>query len=81
MGHQPIRTCIFCRSKKEKSHFLRIVLFEDKISVDETHKKDGRGAYLCRECAGRDDLLKKRVLDRAFRTKVADETYDLLKGE
>ncbi len=81
MGHTPERTCILCREKFEKSQLLRIVKNGESISIDETHKQDGRGAYICKECQGNENLVKKRVLDRAFRQKVPDEIYSLLKGE
>ncbi len=81
MGHTPVRECILCHNKFEKGMLIRIVKNESGISIDETHKKSGRGAYICRECIKSDNLKKKRVLDRAFRQSVSDEVYDLLKGE
>ena len=81
MGYKPERTCILCRGKFEKSQLLRIVKNGECFSIDTTHKKDGRGAYLCCKCKNSEDLIKKRVLDRAFRMRVPDEIYDLLKGE
>lgn len=81
MAHIPERTCILCRGKFEKSQLLRIVKHNDVFFIDETHKKDGRGAYICAECKTSENLLKKRALDRAFRVRVPDEIYDLLKGE
>ena len=81
MGHKPLRTCILCRGKYEKKELLRIVKSSESFSIDETHKKDGRGAYICSKCKTSEDLLKKRVLDRAFRMRVPDEIYDLLRGE
>ena len=81
MRHVPVRECILCHEKYEKSELLRIVKNERGIGLDETHKKDGRGAYICSKCRSSENLLKKRVLDRAFKQKVADEIYDLLKGE
>ena len=81
MGHKPERTCILCYKKYEKEMLTRIVKNEHGIAVDKTHKQDGRGAYICKECMNSENLLKKRVLDRAFRCKVPDEIYGLLKGE
>lgn len=81
MGHLPERTCILCREKMDKSQLLRIVKNNDGFYLDKNHKKDGRGAYVCCKCKNSEDLLKRRALDRAFRMKVPDEIYDLLKGE
>ncbi len=81
MEHIPERTCILCRTKCEKEKLIRIVKNDAGFFLDTTHKKDGRGAYICKECKGSDNLLKRRVLDRSFRCKVPDEIYGLLKGE
>lgn len=81
MAHIPERTCILCRKKCDKSQLLRIVKQNESFLIDETHKKDGRGAYICAECKTSEDLFKRRALDRAFRMRVPDEIYDLLKGE
>lgn len=81
MGHIPKRTCILCRAKGEKEKLIRIVKNENGFLLDETHKQEGRGAYICKECKDSENLLKRRVLDRAFRCRVPDEIYGLLKGE
>ena len=81
MAHTPERQCILCHEKFPKNVLIRIVKSGDSISIDETHKKAGRGAYICRECVKSDNLLKKRVLDRAFRQRISDEVYGLIKGE
>ena len=79
MGHIPMRECILCRGKFYKSELFRIVKYEGEILTDKSQNKDGRGAYICSQCRLSDNLLKKRVLDRAFKQKVPDEIYDLLK--
>ena len=81
MGHTPIRECALCREKFSKSCLLRIVKGKNGIVLDENQKEDGRGAYICCKCRKSENLFKKRVLDRAFKQKVPDEIYDLLKGE
>ena len=60
---------------------FRIVKTKDKqIVVDNTYKLQGRGAYLEKD---KDIILmaqKKRVLSRALKIEVLDETYiELLK--
>ena len=52
MKHIPQRTCIACRTVRGKREFVRIVRLNDRVEVDATGKKSGRGAYLCsqREC-------------------------------
>jgi len=79
LAHIPMRSCILCRKVFPKGELLRIVKNDDEIKIDKTHKASGRGAYICSNCITSDDLLKKRVLDRAFREKVNNEVYELLK--
>ena len=81
MAHIPQRTCILCREKMDKLQLFRIVKNGENFSVDENHKKEGRGAYICAKCKLSENLFKKRALDRAFKMRVPDEIYDLLKGE
>jgi len=50
--HVPQRTCVACRQVKPKRELIRVVRAPDgKITVDETGKAHGRGAYLCRDRA------------------------------
>ena len=79
MAHIPMRACVLCRVSFPKNQLLRIVKSDDGIKIDKTQKASGRGAYICSNCISSDDLFKKRVLDRAFREKVSDEVYELLK--
>jgi len=48
--HIPQRTCIACRTVRNKRELLRIVrTTENRVEADVTGKKSGRGAYLCRQ--------------------------------
>jgi predicted RNA-binding protein YlxR (DUF448 family) len=49
MRRIPQRTCIACRSVRSKRELVRIVCGpQGGLSVDETGKANGRGAYVCR---------------------------------
>lgn len=51
--HIPLRSCVACRETKPKRELVRVVrVAEDRVEVDRTGKKNGRGAYFCpaREC-------------------------------
>ncbi len=80
-AHIPVRECILCRKKCAKSELIRVVKHEEGFFVDETQKKQGRGAYICLSCLNTPEFLKRRPLDRAFRTKVPDCVYDALKAK
>ena len=76
-----LRMCIACRNMKDKKELLRIV--KDKegvITIDESGKKNGRGAYICkiRECY--EKLVKQKLLNKTFKCNVSEEVYQSLKG-
>lgn len=51
--HVPLRTCSGCRQQHPKREMVRVVRLEDgAVVMDETGRRNGRGAYLCRrpEC-------------------------------
>jgi predicted RNA-binding protein YlxR (DUF448 family) len=45
---EPVRTCMACRGKAEKSSLHRFVWNGDQPMLDELQKMKGRGAYCCR---------------------------------
>src|ERR671916_796064 len=54
LRHIPERTCVACRSPRPKRELVRVVRAPDgTVTVDDTGKKSGRGAYLCRRAGGR----------------------------
>ena len=55
---------------------IRIVLFNDEVSVDETGKKNGRGCYLKKDIDVVNDAKKKKVLNKVFKKDVEDKIYD-----
>ncbi|BCV24971.1 MAG TPA: YlxR family protein [Firmicutes bacterium] len=49
----PMRLCVGCQQMRPKKELLRVVRTpENKVEVDRTGKKPGRGVYICpvREC-------------------------------
>ncbi len=45
--HVPQRTCIACRRIAAKKELIRIVASDDGVKVDESGRRQGRGAYIC----------------------------------
>lgn len=75
----PMRKSLVSNQQFPKRDLLRIAFNkEGQISIDPTGKAHGRGAYIA--LLNEEAILakKKRVFDRAFSTKVADEFYDEL---
>ena len=78
----PSRICVGCREPKEKRSMVRIVkTAENEICLGETGKKNGRGAYICRnrECFRR--AVQSKGLERSLKTQIPQEVIDQLEEE
>lgn len=73
----PQRKCVGCAERREKRELIRVVRLPDQggVVLDDTGKKAGRGAYLCRNPACLKKALKARrlqnALDARFRRRCA----------
>ncbi|MBI3538250.1 MAG: YlxR family protein [Chloroflexi bacterium] len=57
--HIPQRTCINCRTIRPKRELVRVIrVTENHLEIDPTGKKNGRGAYLCRQRICWDEILE-----------------------
>mgnify|MGYP002357990976 CR=1 FL=1 len=75
----PQRTCVSCRQVRGKREMIRIVRDSDGgIQIDETGKKAGRGAYLCRSAACWRNALERGSLSRALKTTFTSEQRAML---
>lgn len=71
-----LRKCISCHEQKDKNELIRIVRDKDKqVSIDESGKKNGRGAYICKNEKCLDNAIKKKLLNSALKTRINDEFY------
>lgn len=78
----PLRQCIGCGEMKSKKEMIRVLRTEnEKIVLDTTGRKNGRGAYICpcSECLKK--ARKTKGLERSFKMAVSDEVYDSLTKE
>ena len=62
----PIRTCISCRTKKDKSFLLRLVIDHDGI-ITVNQRIPGRGVYVCPQDECTERLFSRRNLHDKFR--------------
>jgi len=77
----PQRICIACRTIRPKRDLVRIVRTpEGDVVVDESGKRNGRGAYLCRQRACWEQAFKRRAIGRALRVEVSDQAAQLLQA-
>jgi len=63
----PVRTCVACRTERQKRDLLRIVRAPGgTVALDATGRAPGRGAYLCADGSCWAVALKKKSIERAL---------------
>ncbi len=72
----PMRSCVVTREKLPKKELLRIVRFENVVSVDPTGKQNGKGCYIKKDKTVLETAKKTKVLNRVLETEIPDEIYD-----
>lgn len=71
MKNIPQRSCVACRTQKNKNELLRIVTNnKNETKIDKTGKESGRGAYIC---------YSKDCLEKAIKTKKIEINQDMYK--
>ena len=80
MKKVPMRMCVACREMKPKKELIRVVRTpEGEIVADETGRRNGRGAYLCRSEACLAKALKIKALERALEQPLSEEAVTQLR--
>ncbi len=78
----PMRLCIGCGEMKSKREMMRILKTpEDTFTLDVTGKKNGRGAYLCKNGECLKKAIKSKGLERSFKMSIPKEVYTKLEEE
>ena len=79
---EPLRTCVGCRQSRTKKELIRVVRTpEGELVLDATGRKNGRGAYLCRNTECLQKAKNNRGLSRSLNTDIPEEIYDDLEKE
>ena len=80
MKKKPQRSCVSCRTVRDKNELLRVVVTPDgEVAYDPTGKLAGRGAYLCRneECITA-ELKKAAKLSKGLKKPLTEEEIKAL---
>ena len=78
----PYRTCVGCQLRKPKKELLRVIRTpEDKVEIDVTGKKSGRGAYLCYNMECFEKATKKGRLNKALKAEISTETIKIIEEQ
>ena len=75
MKKKPQRSCVSCRTVRDKNELVRVVVTPDgEVAYDPTGKLAGRGAYLCRneECITA-ELKKAAKLSKGLKKPLTEE--------
>ena len=78
----PMRKCVGCQEMKEKKSLIRVVkTAEGDIILDDTGKKNGRGAYICKSLECFKKAKKTKALERSLGVSVSEQVYEELEKE
>ncbi len=78
----PLRKCTGCGEMKPKKELVRVVKTpEDEILMDLTGRKNGRGAYICRDVECLKKARKSKRIEKSFQCSIPDEVYDKMEQE
>lgn len=78
----PQRQCVGCGESKDKKSMMRVIKnSENEILLDDTGKKNGRGAYICKSMDCFLKAVKNKGLERSLKTQIPSQVYDELSKE
>ena len=77
----PMRKCVGCGEMKNKKEMLRVLKTPENVVVlDDTGRKNGRGAYLCfqKECLEKAE--KNKGIERSLKMPISPDVYEAEDG-
>ena len=78
----PMRMCVGCGEMRPKRELIRVVKQpEGTIVLDDTGKRSGRGAYICRSMNCLKAARKSRRLEKSFSCRIEDAIYAALEEQ
>jgi len=72
------RRCVACKTCKRQNEMLRVARINQDYKFDINLKLGGRGAYICKDKKCIELTIKKKLLNRAFKTNLNAEIYQIL---
>ena len=78
----PMRKCLGCGEQKPKKELIRVVKNkEGEIFLDLTGKKNGRGAYICKNQECFKLARKAKRFEKAFASPIPEDVLDKMEDE
>ncbi len=68
-----LRMCVVCRSMLPKRELIRFVRIDGNVEIDPTGKKDGRGAYICKNEKCIEKAIKCNTFSKSFKQNIDKE--------
>ena len=67
----PMRMCVGCHEMRDKRDMIRVLKMQDNtFCIDSAGRKNGRGAYLCKNPACLELAVKNHGLERSFKMNI-----------
>lgn len=77
-----MRQCMGCREMKPKKEMMRVLkTVDDEIVLDSTGRKNGRGAYICRDRECFEKARKNKGLEHSLKAAIPFDVYESLAKE
>ena len=78
----PMRRCVGCGEMKSKKEMMRVLkTSENEFVLDATGKKNGRGAYLCKNAECLKKAKKTKSLERSLKVDNPTDVFEQLEKE
>ena len=78
----PERKCTGCSEHFPKNTLIRVLRTpEGEIVLDDTGKRSGRGAYICKSAECLRKARKARRLESSLECSIPDELYSMMEEE
>ena len=63
---------------KKQFEMIRVARVNNEFEIDRNHQLNGRGAYVCHNSNCINLTIKKRLLNKSFKTNIDTKIYDKL---
>lgn len=75
----PMRLCVGCKEMHDKRSLFRIVRSDaNLVTLDYSHKMQGRGVYICKNSSCIEHAEKSKALQRALNAELPADFFENL---
>lgn len=76
-----LRMCCVCREKQNKYDMTRIVYKDGVLMIDNNKQSGGKATYVCKKDECKENLIKKKTLNRIYKCSITQESYNKISEE